>query len=322
MGDEMLHWMLCSTCTNTKTLENHDLWSKVHELKKHSDKVNKVNDTRCRGVCGCRGCQSAGQVVNATFKKLNIKENSLYVANIYSGDCVWGSPICRIWLCSLNLHRPHIEDETNLNPRSVLIISLMRKLWQWENSGLVWTGYIQTAEFYLNLFFIRGEVFGRAINVPFYVTLIHSFTDAGQPAWRSASLSNIQQDPPHCPPFSSKSSVPEECTSWDFIPSSSHSAPGSSCECDDRSEWPQRTPLDPPPRRRRCCCHPHNANKQERDPFLPTVTQTWNPTPPLPPRSEGNPPLHRRHSTSCPTDSCEERKKDGLWKGWLYLYDS
>ena len=176
----------------------------------------------------------------------------------------------------------------------------MRKLWQWENSGLVWTGYIQTAEFYLNLFFIRGEVFGRAINVPFYVTLIHSFTDAGQPAWRSASLSNIQQDPPHCPPFSSKSSVPEECTSWDFIPSSSHSAPGSSCECDDRSEWPQRTPLDPPPRRRRCCCHPHNANKQERDPFLPTVTQTWNPTPPpsSPLRGESSTPSAAFHILS------------------------
>lgn len=58
-------------------------------------------------------------------------------------------------------------------------------------------------------------------------------------------------------------------------------------------------------------CHPHNVNKQERDPFLPTVTQTWNPAPsnPLFP-----PPLQGESSTRSAvfhilSDSCEEKKE-------------
>lgn len=98
--------------------------------------------------------------------------------------------------------------------------------------------------------------------------------------------------------------------------------PGSSCECDDRSEWPRRTLLHPPPRRRRCCCHPHNANKQERDPFLPTVTQTWNPTPLFLPTPRGI--LHSIGGIPHPVwlTHARRERKDGLWKSWPYLYDS
>lgn len=44
--------------------------------------------------------------------------------------------------------------------------------------------------------------------------------------------------------------------------------------------WERVTPEDPAQSRSPLRLPSHNANKQERDSFLPTVTHTWNPSPP------------------------------------------
>lgn len=145
--------------------------------------------------------------------------------------------------------------------------------------------FTQTAELDLNLF---------GCDVP----LLNPFIRAVKPR-HSAS-----QDQPHCPhstptksPACLRSVHYERCFSVHGPPT--QPSP-SSCECDDRSERPQRTLSDPLQVGCPLWLPSLNVNKQERDPFLPTVAQPWKPTP-LPSHSEGN-PLLDPHSTSCLTD--------------------
>lgn len=90
----------------------------------------------------------------------------------------------------------------------------------------------------------------------------------------------------------------------------------SSCECDERNGWAHGTLNDPPPVKSPLRLPFHNADKQERDPFHPSLTQTWKPAP-LPPHSKGN-PLPNPHSTSCLTHA---QRIEGLCKSKTRSHD-
>lgn len=145
--------------------------------------------------------------------------------------------------------------------------------------------------------FVRGSLAEHRCS-PFKT---HSFT--------LGSHISASQDPPHC----LHSTPTQSLACWRSVhhgrcfssPRPPTQPSPSSCECGDRSGWPQRTLSDPPPVRSQARLLSHKTDKQERDPFLPTATQTQSPAPPLPSHSEGNP---LPHSTSCLTGMCEEKK--------------
>lgn len=131
---------------------------------------------------------------------------------------------------------------------------------------------------------------------------LNSFIHAGQPQRRAS------QDPPHCPRVQRALGV---YIMGDVFPSLvlPHGPAPAAVNVMREMTDPMGPLNDPPPVQSPPRLPFHNADKQERDPFLPSLTQTWKPAPPAPPPSF---PLQGESSTQSTfhilSDSCKENR--------------
>lgn len=129
---------------------------------------------------------------------------------------------------------------------------------------------------------------------------LNSFIHAGQPQRRAS------QDPPHCPQVQRALGV---YIMGDVFPSLvlRHGPAPAAVNVMRETNDPMGLLSDPPPDQSTLRLPSHNADKQERDPFLPSLTQSWKPAPPSP-----SFPLQGESSTQSTfhilSDSCKENR--------------